>query len=50
MQPCKTGDQLHSDASPYGECSLPEFVDNDAHLSCTQCDQIGRLIGLCASF
>ena len=22
MQPCKTGDQLYSDASPYSECSL----------------------------
>ena len=22
MQPCKTGDQLYSDASPNGECSL----------------------------
>ena len=22
MQPCKTGDQPHSDASPNGECSL----------------------------
>ena len=22
MQPCKTGDQLYSDASPDGECSL----------------------------
>ena len=23
MQPCKTGDQTYSDASPYSECSLP---------------------------
>ena len=22
MQPCKTGDQLYSDDSPYSECSL----------------------------
>ena len=22
MQPCKTGDQPYSDASPYSECSL----------------------------
>ena len=22
MQPCKTGDQLYSDPSPYSECSL----------------------------
>ena len=22
MQPCNTGDQLYSDASPYSECSL----------------------------
>ena len=22
MQPCKTGDQQYSDASPYSECSL----------------------------
>ena len=22
MQPCKTVDQLYSDAAPYGECSL----------------------------
>ena len=24
MQPCKTGDQPYSDASPNGECSLDE--------------------------
>ena len=27
MQPCKTGDQPYSDASPNGECSLPEHSD-----------------------
>ena len=26
MQPCKTGDQLYSDASPNGECSLVVFT------------------------
>ena len=25
MQPCKTGDQPYSDASPYSECSLHDF-------------------------
>ena len=27
MQPCKTGDQLYSDASPYSECSLEKLTD-----------------------
>ena len=26
MQPCKTGDQPYSDASPNGECSLPHSM------------------------
>ena len=27
MQPCKTGDQPYSDASPKGECSLINFIN-----------------------
>ena len=26
MQPCKTGDQPYSDASPNGECSLVSII------------------------
>ena len=26
MQPCKTGDQPYSDASPYSECSLKRVI------------------------
>ena len=26
MQPCKTGDQPYSDASPNGECSLDDLT------------------------
>ena len=26
MQPCKTGDQPYSDASPYSECSLVQHM------------------------
>ena len=27
MQPCKTGDQPYSDASPYSECSLTRLIN-----------------------
>ena len=28
MQPCKTGDQPYSDASPNGECTLTKHIIN----------------------
>ena len=33
MQPCKTGDQLYSDASPYSECSLDRCLFDEPKLS-----------------
>ena len=32
MQPCKTGDQPYSDASPNGECSLFKIIDKHKFL------------------
>ena len=36
MQPCKTGDQPYSDASPNGECSLAQLSNKCVRLSCPQ--------------
>ena len=33
MQPCKTGDQPYSDASPNGECSLLLCVEIDRQIT-----------------
>ena len=35
MQPCKTGDQPYSDASPNGECSLARVLRQTADKSKT---------------
>ena len=39
MQPCKTGDQLYSDASPYSKCSLPNVSIRPFHVGVDRPDK-----------
>ena len=54
MQPCKTGDQPYSDASPNGECSLnrhtfgcmpTETTNTNFNLELAESESVARIIG-----